>query len=113
MINYNYIVILATQSIMASGPTRTARFVRAKSSYLPARRGLAAPSRAASSPPPMQVFFDRFGARAVRGLSKYAALRQAILAAIDQGFWQRGTKLPSETEFVAATPFSLGTVQRA
>jgi DNA-binding GntR family transcriptional regulator len=35
------------------------------------------------------------------------------LAAIDQGFWQRGAKLPTESEFVGATPFSLGTVQRA
>ena len=39
--------------------------------------------------------------------------REAVLAAIDQGLWQRGAKLPTESEFVAATPSSLGTVQRA
>jgi GntR family transcriptional regulator len=61
----------------------------------------------------MVDFFQRFRTIEVRGLSKYAALHQAILSAIEQGFWQQGGKLPTETEFVAATPFSLGTVQRA
>jgi DNA-binding GntR family transcriptional regulator len=58
-------------------------------------------------------FFDRFGRTPPRGLPKYAQLREAIMAAIDSGHWTPGEKLPTETELVRCTPFSLGTVQRA
>lgn len=58
-------------------------------------------------------FFERFRTDRVPGLPKYAVLRQAILAAIESGYWPRGARLPTEAELAAATPFSLGTVQRA
>lgn len=58
-------------------------------------------------------FFDRFGRAPLRGLPKYAQLREAMMAAIDSGYWTLGEKLPTEAELVRCTPFSLGTVQRA
>ena len=58
-------------------------------------------------------FFERFGRLSIRGLPKYARLREAIVAAIDGGYWVSGDRLPTESELVRCTPFSLGTVQRA
>jgi GntR family transcriptional regulator len=43
---------------------------------------------------------------------KYAQLRRAIVSAIEAGYWERGGRLPTETELTRLTPFSLGTVQR-
>lgn len=47
------------------------------------------------------------------GIAKHIALRQALISAINDGFWKSGAKLPTETELVRSTPYSLGTVQRA
>lgn len=58
-------------------------------------------------------FFDRFRKPGLPGLPKYAQLRAIILAAIENGYWRPGAKLPTEIELTQATPFSLGTVQRA
>ena len=44
---------------------------------------------------------------------KHEKLSRALSTAIAQGFWAPGARLPSEAEFTAATPCSLGTVQRA
>ena len=44
---------------------------------------------------------------------RYRQLRDAVVATIDAGHWKAGDKLPTEAEFCAAVPFSLGTVQRA
>lgn len=55
----------------------------------------------------------QFLARTVPGLPKYAQLRDTLLAAIEGGYWKPGAKLPTEQELARATPFSLGTVQRA
>jgi GntR family transcriptional regulator len=44
---------------------------------------------------------------------KHEQLRDAFVAAIEQGYWKDGEKLPTETELTELTPFSLGTVQRA
>jgi DNA-binding GntR family transcriptional regulator len=55
----------------------------------------------------------RFLARSTPGLPKYARLRDTLLAAIERGHWKPGEKLPTELELARATPFSLGTVQRA
>ena len=46
-------------------------------------------------------------------LAKHENLRQAITYSIIQGYWPPGARLPTESELVAATPCSLGTVQRA
>lgn len=58
-------------------------------------------------------FFGKFGHVPIRGLPKYAELREAVLTAIDNGYWTAGDQLPTEAELVRCTPFSLGTVQRA
>lgn len=52
-------------------------------------------------------------ARTASGLPKYARLRDALLAAIEGGHLAPGAKLPAEQDLARATPFSLGTVQRA
>lgn len=44
---------------------------------------------------------------------KHERLSQAFVAAIGDGFWQAGARLPAEQELVQATPCSLGTVQKA
>ena len=59
------------------------------------------------------TFFEKFGRQPIRGLPKYAVLREAIAGAIEHGYWKIGEKLPTEAELVRCTPFSLGTVQRA
>jgi GntR family transcriptional regulator len=62
---------------------------------------------------PGPAVLARFLARAVPGLPRYAQLRDSLLAAIERGYWAPGAKLPTEQELARATPFSLGTVQRA
>ncbi len=44
---------------------------------------------------------------------KHEQLRRALTESIVEGFWAPGARLPTESEFVASTPCSLGTVQRA
>lgn len=44
---------------------------------------------------------------------KYVSLRNALAAAISEGYWPPGSKLPTEAQLAAHTPYSLGTVQRA
>lgn len=46
-------------------------------------------------------------------LPKHERLRQAITASIADGYWVAGARLPTESEWAAETPCSLGTVQRA
>ena len=46
-------------------------------------------------------------------LSKHERLKRAFLAAINEGYWQPGARLPSESELAAVAPCSLGTVQKA
>jgi len=46
-------------------------------------------------------------------LPKHERLKRAFFAAINEGFWQPGARLPSESELAAVTPCSLGTVQKA
>jgi DNA-binding GntR family transcriptional regulator len=47
------------------------------------------------------------------GVPKYVALRDAIADAIASGDWPAATRLPTESEYAAALPLSLGTIQRA
>src|SRR3954454_10519927 len=58
-------------------------------------------------------FFRRFATHRQPGLSKYAQLRQAIIGAIEAGYWTPGAKLPTEVELTRLAPCSLGTIQRA
>jgi DNA-binding GntR family transcriptional regulator len=47
------------------------------------------------------------------GVPKYVAMRDAIAHAIASGEWPRSARLPTESEYAAALPVSLGTIQRA
>ena len=47
------------------------------------------------------------------GVPKYVALRDAVADAIASGEWLENARLPTESEYVAALPLSLGTIQRA
>jgi len=47
------------------------------------------------------------------GVPKYVAMRDAIAHAIASGEWPEQARLPTESEYVAGLPLSLGTVQRA
>jgi len=59
------------------------------------------------------IFFEKYKVRGIKGLPKYAQLREALLAAIKDGYWKPGSKLPPEGQLALETPFSLGTVQKA
>ncbi len=58
-------------------------------------------------------FFAKFSRPLPPGLPKYAQLREILFSAIREGHWKPGDRLPTESELTRATPFSLGTVQRA
>lgn len=70
-----------------------------------------------AAPSPLAVFLAKgFGAPQQGGEAsapKHAQLSSSLLAAITDGTLKPGDKLPTETELVRITPFSLGTVQRA
>lgn len=58
-------------------------------------------------------FFETYRGPQIQGLPKYARLREAFIAAIEDGYFRPGQKLPTEAELARDTPFSLGTVQKA
>ena len=58
-------------------------------------------------------FLERYRPVELPGLPKYAQLRETLLAAIEDGYWQPGTRVPNEAELASMTPYSLGTVQKA
>ncbi|MEZ2746711.1 GntR family transcriptional regulator [Halopseudomonas bauzanensis] len=58
-------------------------------------------------------FYERYRPREVAGLPKYAQLREALRAAIADGYWAAGEQLPNESILTTITPCSLGTVQKA
>jgi DNA-binding GntR family transcriptional regulator len=58
-------------------------------------------------------FWGRYKAVTRRQTHKYLQLCQALMNAIDDGFWTAGDKLPPEGELARLTPFSLGTAQKA
>lgn len=47
------------------------------------------------------------------GIPKYMAMRDAIAHAVATGSWPPGLRLPTELEWAAALPLSVGTIQRA
>lgn len=57
-------------------------------------------------------FVRRFWSES-ENLPKHEKLRKAITTAIIQGYWRPGARLATESEWVAATPCGLATVQRA
>lgn len=60
-----------------------------------------------------QGFYETYRSLGIESLPRYAQLREAIVSAIEDGFWDQGDKLPPEAEIAKTTPFSLGTVQKA
>lgn len=57
--------------------------------------------------------FKKYRPIQIDGLPKYAQLRETLRAAINDGHWPPGTRLPTEADLARDTPFSLGTVQKA
>lgn len=64
----------------------------------------------ALTPATLRRHLDRF---ARPGVPKYVAMRDAVAHAIASGEWPQHTRLPTESEYAAALPLSLGTIQRA
>lgn len=58
-------------------------------------------------------FYDRYKSHIKNHQPKHEALRQVLIAAIEDGHWKDGEKLPTEQILAKITPFSLGTVQKA
>jgi DNA-binding GntR family transcriptional regulator len=58
-------------------------------------------------------FFPIYRPRGDAGAPKYLILREALVAAIGDGWWKSGERFPTELELTRMTPYSLGTVQRA
>lgn len=58
-------------------------------------------------------FLEKYQRLDISGLPKYAQLREALLAAIEDGYWTPGSRMPNEAALASMTPFSLGTVQKA
>lgn len=63
--------------------------------------------------PATDDFLRRYRKRGLEGLPKYAQLREALCAAIHAGHWEKGARLPSDSDLTGFTGDSLGTVQRA
>jgi len=55
----------------------------------------------------------RLGRFTRAGVPKYVAMRDAVVDAVTSGAWRAGTRLPTESEWAASLPLSLGTIQRA
>ncbi len=64
------------------------------------------------APPSVTEFVARFWPQTGE-MPKHLRLHRAFSDAILSGFWPAGARLPTEAELVAATPCSLGTIQRA
>lgn len=61
----------------------------------------------------LKALWDRYGTVESGHMPKHVALRAVLSAAIADGFWKQGEKLPTEAELAESSPYSLGTVQRA
>jgi GntR family transcriptional regulator len=59
------------------------------------------------------TFIAKYAECGGRDIPKHLVLRDAMLAAITDGYWEPGSKLPTESELSASVPYSLGTIQRA
>lgn len=58
-------------------------------------------------------FFAKYKPRDLAQAPKHVNLREAMIAAIQDGHWKCGDRLPTELALTLLTPYSLGTVQRA
>jgi len=60
-----------------------------------------------------ELIFKKHWKPQQQSMSKYAQLVSVIKTAVAERYLEPGNKLPTETDFVNGTPYSLGTVQRA
>jgi GntR family transcriptional regulator len=58
-------------------------------------------------------FYERYKSHIKNQQPKHEALKQVLIAAIEDGHWKDDEKLPTEQVLAKITPFSLGTVQKA
>lgn len=58
-------------------------------------------------------FFDLYKSHIKSHQPKHEAMKQVLIAAIENGHWKDNGKLPTEQVLAKITPFSLGTVQKA
>mgnify|MGYP001179290840 CR=1 FL=1 len=58
-------------------------------------------------------FFVKYKPRDLAQAPKHVNLREAMIAAIQDGYWKCGDRLPTELALSQLTPYSLGTVQCA
>ena len=70
-------------------------------------------TRMMANTPTTQLLASYFDRQASTGLSKYMALRGAILHMIEERHWQPGDQVPPEQEFTRLVNVSLGTVQKS
>jgi DNA-binding GntR family transcriptional regulator len=58
-------------------------------------------------------FFQLYQSKAPDNPLKHEYLKAVMIAAIEDGHWRDGDKLPTEQVLAEITPFSLGTIQKA
>ena len=58
-------------------------------------------------------FFQLYQSKAADNPLKHEYLKAVMIAAIEDGHWRDGDKLPTEQVLAEITPFSLGTIQKA
>lgn len=58
-------------------------------------------------------FFQLYQSKVAENPLKHEYLKAVMIAAIEDGHWRDGDKLPTEQVLAEITPFSLGTVQKA
>jgi DNA-binding GntR family transcriptional regulator len=58
-------------------------------------------------------FFQLYQSKVADNPLKHEYLKAVMIAAIEDGHWRDGDKLPTEQVLAEITPFSLGTVQKA
>lgn len=58
-------------------------------------------------------FLGRYALPNLAGVPKYVRLRESLLAAIEDGYWAPGDRLPNESALATGTDYSLGTIQKA
>jgi GntR family transcriptional regulator len=61
----------------------------------------------------MENFYELYRSKAQDRPLKHEYLKEVMIAAIEDGHWHDGDKLPTEQVLAEITPFSLGTVQKA
>jgi GntR family transcriptional regulator len=88
------------------GPTRSAQSASSARDRKPARRRN-------RNDMTIDNFFQLYQSKVADNPLKHEYLKAVMIAAIEDGHWRDGDKLPTEQVLAEITPFSLGTVQKA